>query len=439
MSYNNTISTEENTLAEKENTNPFFSPSSIVAIFNAATVTKEEKKIIQVRGIFKKTGTVNYQGYYYNSLKDEAGDNSITLLTSALMHNQLEDNKTIEFNGFITRRVEKQGRIQININLVELLAQRVNKFSEEETQKIILINKKVEKGFKDLDAHIKNAIFHNKRIVVKVIMGRSAIIDSDIKKAMEAAITLYDIEYHRISLSAPGEITSMIRLLDNQGADLICVARGGGENLEIFENPEICESIINAQTIIASAIGHAQDVTLFEKLADKKFITPTHFGNYLKEIYEKSIEEFEQSKAKLVHDITSQLSANYGKQIENLTEQLTANRTLHERTITETKLNYEEQKALLQNQLKAFEELASKTDLEKGNLYAMEIGALKQQVLSLKEQQVQKDRLIEQAETLASNYKNQLNDVRPAYGMRIAIIIIAAIIGLAIGLILANI
>ena len=34
----------------------FFSPSSIVAIFNAATNTREEKRIIQVRGIFKKSG-----------------------------------------------------------------------------------------------------------------------------------------------------------------------------------------------------------------------------------------------------------------------------------------------------------------------------------------------------------------------------------------------
>ncbi len=438
MSYTNTINKDENILPANGNDLAFFSPSSIVAIFNAATITKEEKKIIQVRGIFKKTGTASYGGYYYNRLKDEASDNSITLLTSAIMHNQLEDNKTIEFNGFISRRVEKQGTIVLIINLVELLAQKTNKFSEEETKKILLLNKKVEKGFKDLDAHIKNAIFYNKRIAVKVIMGRSAIIDSDIKKAMEAAITFYDIEYHRISLSAPGEIINTIKLLDNQSADLICIARGGGENLDIFENSEICESIINAKTIIASAIGHAQDVSLFEKLADKKFITPTQFGHYLKEIYENTIEEFEQSKAKLVHDITSQLSANYGKQVQNLTEQLIANRELHEKTIAETKRNHEEQQQLLHNKLKAFDELMLKTNLEKGNLHAIETSTLKQQVVLLKDQQMQKDRLIQQAEMLASDYKSRLNEARPISGMGIAAIIIAVIAGLIIGLLLAG-
>ena len=95
------------------------------------------------------------------------------------------------------------------------------------------LRKKVAVGFKDLDAHIKNCIFNNKRVSIKVIMGKSGIIDTDIKKAMEAAISLYDIEYHRISLSAPEEIIVRIKSLDTPGTDVICVARGGGENLDI--------------------------------------------------------------------------------------------------------------------------------------------------------------------------------------------------------------
>ena len=81
---------------------------------------------------------------------------------------------------------------------------------EEEVKKILLINKKVATGFKDLDAHIKNSIFNNKRLSIKVIMGRSGIIDSDINKGMEAAIALYNIEYHRVSLSSPAEIINKI-------------------------------------------------------------------------------------------------------------------------------------------------------------------------------------------------------------------------------------
>jgi len=243
MTENNVITSSQEQDRNAQSNNIFYSPGSLLAIFSANLSIKEEKKIIQVRGVFKKVGTANYGGFYYNRLRDEASDNVITLITSALMHNQLEDNKTIEFNGYITRRLTKVGSIELIINLIELIAQRVNKFSEEETKKILLINKKVAAGFKDLDAHIKNAVFNNKKLSIKVIMGKSGIIDSDINKSMEAAIALYNVEYHRISLSAPADIINKIVSLDTADTDVICVARGGGENLEIFENLDICNAI----------------------------------------------------------------------------------------------------------------------------------------------------------------------------------------------------
>ena len=86
----------------------------------------------------------------------------------------MDDNKTIELNGFVTSKLDKQGHIVIYLNLIELLAQIVNKFSQEEIKKILLINKKVAAGFKDLDAHIKNSVFNNKRLPIKVIMGNQA-------------------------------------------------------------------------------------------------------------------------------------------------------------------------------------------------------------------------------------------------------------------------
>lgn len=445
----------------------FFSPSSIVAIFNAATITREEKKIIQVRGIFKKQGSSNYGGNYYNRLKDEASDNTISLITSAIIHNQLEDNKTIEFNGFLTRRADKQGKIELIINFIELLAQRVNKFSEEETKKILLINKKVATGFKDLDAHIKTAIYNKKQLVIKIIMGKAGIIDSDIKQGIEAAVALYDIEYHRISLSSPAEIINKIYELDVPETDLICIARGGGDNLSMFENLDICSSILQRNTIIASAIGHAQDVSLFEKLSDKKFITPTQFGNYLKEIYNNTIEELENSKAKLVKDISAQLTANYDKQIANLNEQLITTIAQNQKNIIASNINHEQQLLTLSEKLKSFEEIVALSEADKLNLHAIEVGNLKndvarliethteqifqvnilqeekiksfhQQIAALKEQQFQKDKLIQQSNNLAEGFQKQLTAIRVNSKQPIIAIIIAIIVGVILGLIIGH-
>ena len=59
--------------------------------------------------------------------------------------------------------------------------------------------------------------------------------------------------------------------------------RGGGPGLEIFDDVAIAEASLLLKPILVTAIGHAQDDTLLQKLADKQFITPTALGNYLRE------------------------------------------------------------------------------------------------------------------------------------------------------------
>ncbi len=409
----------------------FYTPSSIVSILNASISIKEEKKIIKIRGVFLKTGNSNYGGSFYNRIKDEAGENSITLITPMLLHNQLVENKTIELNGFITRKSNKQGQIDISINLIELISQKANIFSEEDIKKIDLINKKIQIGFKDLDAHIKNCIFNNKQISIQIVIGKSSIIDSDIKRGLAEATSLYKIDFHRVSLSSPDEIMNKINYLETLDTDVICIARGGGENLNVFESISLCEQIINRKKIIASAIGHAEDVTLFEKLSDKKFITPTQFGNYLKEIYNNAVEELSNSKAKLTKDITSQLTANFGKQIQNLNEQLLATKELSEKSKTELIKNYSDQLINAQNKLKSFEEINAKSLKEKNDLYLTEVENYKKQITHLNNQFFQSEKMMQQSNNLVTIYQRQ----KSSNFLKVFItIVIALIVGLIIGL-----
>ena len=313
--------------------------------------------------------------------------------------------------------------------------------------------------------YIKTSVFNNNRLSIKVIMGKSAIIDSDIKKAMESSMALYDIEYHRVSLTAPEEILSKIKMLDIPGTDIICLARGGGENLKVFDNLDICEGILNRNAMIASAIGHAEDVSLFEKLADKKFITPTQFGNYLKEIYNSTVEELAKSNAKLVLDLTTQFTANYGKQLQNLNDQLKASKELHEKTMAGVNKNNAGQLEVLTVKLKSFEELANKTSKEKQELHLNEVTILKkqigdltsnhqsqleklnaiqaeraqlvqEQIKTLQGQESQKDKMIDQANELALDYKNQLEAAKAKSGANLLIIIASVIIGIIIGFVM---
>lgn len=390
--------------------NHFYSPSSIISILNASLSIKEEKKIIQVRGIYKKSGTTNYGGFFYDKIKDEASDFQITLVTPAIIHNKLEDNKTIEFNAFITRKITKQGQIDININLIDIISQTANKFSEEDIKKLSILNKKVEQGNKDLDTAIKNAIFHNHTLNIGIILGKSAIIHHDIQKGMGEAIALYNISYHPTNLTSPNEISNMIEALDNQEFDVICIARGGGDNLSVFDNPDLAEKALGRNAIIASAIGHDIDVTLFEKIADKKFSLPFHFGTYLKEIFNETIHDYESSRAKLAKDIEFRLNTEYSKKFETLNQQLITIKQLNE-----------------------------KTTVDKDELHKQEITTLRNQINNLELSSSQKEEMIKQANNLADNYRKQAEESKAKPGISLALTILLIALGVIIGLLISNI
>jgi exodeoxyribonuclease VII large subunit len=74
--------------------------------------------------------------------------------------------------------------------------------------------------------------------------------------------------------------------------------------------------------LFVTAIGHKEDVSLVQKIADKAFITPTALGQYLNRIYNETVAELQHSKARFVETITIQLGAQYDKQVRNLEEKI---------------------------------------------------------------------------------------------------------------------
>ena len=331
---------------QPENVN-VYSPKAIVSIFEKAFAVPEERKIIQVKGIYLQDGTFDYQGYFYDHLKDEATDYKLTLLIPTLHRNELKHNTTILFKGYITRKLSKMGSIEFHVNYMELVHTTTNKFTEEDQQRIEIINAKLNSPIKDLDAAIKKHVYDGTKMKIAVIFGKSAIIDNDIKAALGASVALYDILFTRVNITSTTEITSKINELDNTtGVELICVARGGGEQMEAFSKPELVRSILNRKKIIASAIGHANDVTLFEQASDKRFTTPTAFGTYLKTVYESTVEELSKSKAKMQKDIHDTLKTIFDGQLKVVQEKLISTATLHaqeKKTILENHESYKKQ------------------------------------------------------------------------------------------------
>ncbi len=330
-----------------------YNPSAIVNIFNNALNSEATRKIITARGVYLPGRGQSYSGYYYDQLKDEASDACITLIVPALIRTGLAAQQTIECCAYLTKKVQVNGaRIELQLNLTELLEQKESKYTEEQVQAFKVLQRKAATGYKDVDAFVKMKIIKGEPLQVIILIGKTGIIDSDIRHQLEETISCYDFKFVRINLSSEQDIVEALQN-HHSSSDILIISRGGGDRLEVFNKPSIAEAALQVSCHFITAIGHQQDNSLLQKIADKAFITPTALGQYFNDIYNRTIEELQNSKARLVEDITTQLQANYAKQISNLEAQLTAKEELHSKASAGTAALYKQEVDLLKNQIAA--------------------------------------------------------------------------------------
>ena len=76
---------------------------------------------------------------------------------------------------------------------------------------------------------------------------------------------------------APASIIRAIKLLETQAIDVMIVGRGGGsaEDLSAFNDEGVVRAIAACKVPVISAVGHATDKSLCDRVADKYAETPT--------------------------------------------------------------------------------------------------------------------------------------------------------------------
>jgi hypothetical protein len=354
-----------------------YSPAAVLNIFNNALSVSQSKKLIQVKGIFQMGKGSLYNGSYYDSIRDEASDAQLTVIVPALIRNELQPNKTITVNGFISKRVvNNASRIDIQFTITDLVAQVQNKYSDEELKRITVQQEKAAAGYRDVHSYIKNKIINEQPFRIAVIIGKTGIIDSDIKHQLKESIAFYDLSFQRINLSSETEITKALIQLDSQGYDLIAISRGGGENLDIFNKAVIAETAIKLNALFLTAIGHQEDNTLLQRVADKAFITPTAFGQYLNETYNDTLADVQQSRAQLIGSVKKQLSAGYDKEIANLQTQLQNVEALKKQSKADMEKVQQERQMVFEERIKTYERQVADLEKKKINWIVVVIAVL---------------------------------------------------------------
>ena len=98
-----------------------------------------------------------------------------------------------------------------------------------------------------------------------------------------------DIKIHDASVQGPNaleELMSGVATLDEDATvDVIVATRGGGadKTLRVFNETPLCRVLANTDTPTAVGIGHEDDRTLADEVADYRFMTPTHAGDVVPE------------------------------------------------------------------------------------------------------------------------------------------------------------
>ncbi|VAW85099.1 hypothetical protein MNBD_GAMMA18-1175, partial [hydrothermal vent metagenome] len=168
----------------------------------------------------------------------------------------------------------------------EVVEQIDNSLAEGMGRRTAVQQQKERAGYRNLDRMIEQKLSQGKKPQIALICGKTSMVLQDVFSALNDAKPNYKLVEHRVNLSSKKGIINAFAQLNKEPLDGIAIIRGGGPGLEIFDDVEIAEASLKLKPVLITAIGHAQDDTLLQQIADKKFATPTALGNYLREMVE---------------------------------------------------------------------------------------------------------------------------------------------------------
>lgn len=115
---------------------------------------------------------------------------------------------------------------------------------------------------------------------VAVLVGDNSAAMSDIKTCFKRRWPLAQVDYYPVLVQgneAPLNIVKTLKEVDDLEYEFIILARGGGsfEDLFCFNDEKLVRTIYELKTFIITGIGHEQDYTLSDFVADLRAPTPT--------------------------------------------------------------------------------------------------------------------------------------------------------------------
>ncbi|MBO6083907.1 MAG: exodeoxyribonuclease VII large subunit, partial [Candidatus Methanomethylophilaceae archaeon] len=212
-------------------------------------------------------------GHFYFTLKD--GD-------SVLKCNMWRSSfQTVDFKPEIGMKVTAFGSVDFYAPYGQLnfIVRRLAQYGEGEDKKALeeLTNKLLKEGLFDIER--KRKLPKYPRTIGVVTSATGAVIKDIINTAKD--LFPADILLAPATVQGEGADITMVHaleLLNAQNVDVIIIGRGGGskEDLSAFNSAALVRAIAASKAPVISAVGHATDKSLTDRVADVYAETPTH-------------------------------------------------------------------------------------------------------------------------------------------------------------------
>ena len=360
-----------------------YKPSEIIGIFNSILAKQSvNAQVVFLRGVYLASGRQSYNGYFYDTLRDEDRQEEITMYVTQQQRENLKNGNLVNVGGVLGRNVNNRGQIQIvlNVSRIEIIQEQA--IDEDEIRRMELRQKKSSAGFKNVDSILEQLLFADQRPRVALLFATSSITMSDFEAGINAAQSAIDFIEYRANFSNAKELVSKLQVLDRGGFNVVALVRGGGTRIESLDDISVLGQIVAMSTPTIGAIGHVEEKIFIKQLVDKCAPTPNGLGQYFSELVENISEKKTKSRAVL----TEQIKKQFKDQLEAGQKQ---NKELQEKLAKLTKTQEETQKQHKEQVEKANkqnEELQKKlTEINKANetaqkTHAEQLGKLQVQL-----------------------------------------------------------
>lgn len=284
-----------------------YKPSEIIGIFNSILAKQSvNAQVVYLRGVYLASGRQSYNGYFYDTLRDEDRQEEITMYVTQQQRENLKNGNLVNVGGVLGRNVNNRGQIQIILNVSRIEIVQEQAIDENEIKRIELRQKKSSEGFKNVDSVLEQLLFTDQRPRVALLFATSSITMSDFEAGINAAKSAIDFMEYRANFSNAKELVSTLQSLDRGNFNVITLVRGGGARIESLDDVSVLEQIVAMSTPTIGAIGHVEEKIFIKQLVDKCAPTPNGLGQYFSEMVENVSEKKTKSRAALTEKIKKQ-------------------------------------------------------------------------------------------------------------------------------------